>query len=56
MLANRLKEVLKGLISKSQKAEVRQILNVAFIANEAIDSLVTKKEKGLLYKLQLEKT
>lgn len=33
----------------------RQILDVAFIANEAIDSLVRNKEMGLLNKLDLEK-
>ena len=35
--------------------EGRQILDVALLANEVIDSMVRKKEKGVLCKLDVEK-
>ncbi|KAL6345789.1 hypothetical protein AAG906_017541 [Vitis piasezkii] len=53
VLANRLKKV----VSPTQNAfvEGRQILDVALIANETIDSLLKWDEYGVLCKLDLEK-
>ena len=36
--------------------EGRQILDASLIANEIIDSMTKKKEKGMLCKLDIEKT
>ena len=57
VLANRLKKVVGKVVSSSQNALVkgRQILNATLIANEAIDSLLKRKESGVLCKLDLEK-
>ena len=57
VLANRLKKVMSRLVSKAQNAflEGRQILDATLIANEIIDSMVRKKEKGVLCKLDVEK-
>ena len=57
VLANRLKKVVGKVVSSSQNAfvEERQILDAALIANEAIDSLLKRKESGVLCKLDLEK-
>ena len=43
-------------MSTSQNAfvEGQQILGAALIENEAIDSLISRKEKGLLCKLDIE--
>ena len=56
VLANRLKRVMKGLVNTAQNAfvEGRQILDASLIADEVIDSIL-KKERGLLYKLDIEK-
>ena len=35
--------------------EGRQILDVSLIANEVIDSMTRRKEKEILYKLDIEK-
>ena len=57
VLANRLKKVMSRLVNKAQNAfvEGRQILDASLIANEVIDSMTRRKEKGILYKLDVEK-
>ncbi|RVW55706.1 LINE-1 retrotransposable element ORF2 protein [Vitis vinifera] len=57
VLANRLKKVVGKVVSTTQNAfvEGRQILDAALIANEVIDSLMKRKESGVLCKLDLEK-
>ena len=57
VLANRLKKVMNKLVNSAQNAfvEGRQILDASLIANEVIDSMLKKKEKGVLYKLDIEK-
>ena len=57
VLANRLKKIIGKVISFAQNAfmEGRQILDVALIANEGIDSWLRRKESGLLCKLDIAK-
>ena len=57
VLANRLKNVVGQVVSTSQNVfvEGQQILDVALITNEAVDSLIRRKEKGLRCKLDIEK-
>ena len=57
VLANRLKKVMNKLVNSAQNAfvERRQILDASLIANEVIDLMLKKKEKGVLCKLDIEK-
>ena len=57
VLANRLKRVMNKLVSKAQNAfiEGRHILDVSLIVNEIMDSIVKKKDSGVLYKLDIKK-
>ena len=57
VLANRIKSVMGVIISQSQNVfvEGRQILNASLIANEEVDSILRRKEKGILCKLDIEK-
>ena len=57
VLANRLKKVINRVVSPAQNSfvEGRQILDVALIANETIDSMLKRNERGVLCKLDLEK-
>ena len=57
VLVNRIKRVMGLIISQSQNAfvEGRQILDAALIANEVVDSVLRRKEKGLLCKFDIEK-
>ena len=57
VLANRLKKVLNRLVSKAQNAfvEGRQIMDASLIANEVLDAMEKRKEKGILCKLDMEK-
>ena len=57
VLANRLKKVMNGLVNPAQNAfvEGRQILDASLIANEVIDSMQKRKERGFLCKLDIEK-
>ena len=57
VLANIIKRVMSLIISQAQNAfvEGRQILDAVLIANETVDSILRKKESGLLCKLDIEK-
>ena len=57
VLANRFKRVMDKVISKSQNAfvEGHQIWDVVLIANEIVDSSLRRKERGLVYKLDIVK-
>ena len=49
--------MMNKLMNSAQNAfvEGRQILDASLIANEVIDSMLKKKEKGVLCKLDIEK-
>ena len=55
VLANRLKKVMNSLVNSAQNAfvEGRQILDAPLIANEVIDSIMRRKERGVLCKLDI---
>ena len=57
ILTNRLKGVMGSLVDKAQNGFIggRQILDASLIANEMIDSMLKKMEKGILCKLDIEK-
>ena len=57
VLTNRLKGVLKKVISKLQSAFIkgRQILDPILIANESLDCRLRLKEPGILCKMDVEK-
>ena len=56
VLANRLKLVGGKVVSKAQNAfvEGRQILNVVFVVNEVIDSILKSNEGAVMCKLDIE--
>ena len=57
VIANRLKRVVRKVVSEAQNAfvEGRQILDVALIANEVVDTMLRRKESEVLCKLDIEK-
>ena len=57
VLANRLRRVVGQVVSTTQNDFVEgiQVLDAVLIANEAIDALLKRKEKGHICKLGIEK-
>lgn len=58
ILANKLERVINKLENKAHNifVEGRQILDFSLVANEIINSIVTKKDSGIMCKLDNEKT
>ena len=58
VLANKIKKVMRQLVNKAQNdfVEGRRILDASLIANEIIDTMMKKREKGILCKLDIEKS
>ncbi|XP_071712558.1 uncharacterized protein [Rutidosis leptorrhynchoides] len=57
LLSNRLKKVVPKLVSSEHSAFIkgRNILDGALIANEALNYIKVKREKGLIFKVDFEK-
>ena len=57
VFANKLKRVIHKLINRAQNAfvEGRHIMDASLLANKVIDTLLKRKEKGVLCKLDIEK-
>ena len=57
VLANRLKKVMHSLINEAQTAFVkgRQIMDASLLANEVINTMLKRKKRGVLSKLDIEK-
>ena len=57
VLANRLKRVMHKLINITQNAfvEGRHIMDASLLANKVIDTLLKRKERGVLCNLDIEK-
>lgn len=56
VLVNKLKKVMKQLINQAHKAflESKKILVTSLITNKIIDSILKKKESGVLCKLDIK--
>ena len=57
VLANRLKRVMHSLINRAQNAFVdgRWIMDAFLLVNEVIDTILKRKERGILCKMNIEK-
>ena len=57
LIAKVLKKVMHSLINEAQNAfvEGRQIMDASLLANEVIDTMLKRKERGVLCKLDIEK-
>lgn len=57
MLANRLNKVMKNIIYETQTAFVdgRWILEAALVANEALDTILRRRELEIMFTLDIEK-